>query len=196
MACPAVETLTLAAKVPKGRAIHHIPTPPSRLESQTRTNVVYVQTNRKPYCDEQKRVNLNLFLLLLFSKGESKRETKVHEWMGALSFLSARLYYTVNLLRVRLHDGSGNLHGQIVHQYRLGRYCFCMYVLILLSEYQFEKSSQRLQQVYELAMGESSKPGMDYNKEDFLLILIFCRWVEARQLEFLPYVGDFHRVRL
>ena len=164
MACPAVETLTLATKVPKGRSIHQIPAPPSRLEYQTRTNVVYVQTNRKPYCDERKRVSLNLLLLLFPSEGESQWETESHEWLGYLSFLSPRLYDTLRLLGVRLHDGSGDLHGQVVHQYRLGRYCFCMYVLILHSEYQFEKSSQRLQQVYELAMGESSKPGMDYKK--------------------------------
>jgi len=72
MACPAVETFTLATKVPKGRGIHHSPAPRSRLEFQTRTNVVYVQTNRKPYVDEKKRVSLISLLLLLFSEGQSK----------------------------------------------------------------------------------------------------------------------------
>ena len=59
---PAIEHFTLASKVPKGKSVHTLPTEPSRLEYQTRTNVVYVQTNRKPFVDEKKRVRFHQLL--------------------------------------------------------------------------------------------------------------------------------------
>jgi len=56
MACPAIEQFTLATKIPKGKAIHTLPTESSRLEYQTRSNVVHVKTVRKPHLDEDKKV--------------------------------------------------------------------------------------------------------------------------------------------
>lgn len=54
--CPSVEMFTLAIKVPKGKSIHHMKAIPSRLEWQTRNNIVHVPTNRKPFMDEKKKV--------------------------------------------------------------------------------------------------------------------------------------------
>ena len=54
--CPAVETFTFATKIPRGKAIQQLKAPASRLEFQTRNNIVYVPTNRKPYLDEEKKV--------------------------------------------------------------------------------------------------------------------------------------------
>ena len=62
-------------------------------------------------------------------------------------------------------------------------------------EYQFEQSARRLKHVYETAMKESQEPGMDYNKYVFISFIKYLRWVEIREKDFLPYVGDFYRVR-
>ena len=51
-----IEQFTLATKIPKGKAIHTLPTESSRLEYQTRSNVVHVKTVRKPHLDEDKKV--------------------------------------------------------------------------------------------------------------------------------------------
>ena len=56
LAVPAIECFTLATRVPKGKTCHSLHADPSRLEYQTRTNVVHVQTNRKPFLDDKKRV--------------------------------------------------------------------------------------------------------------------------------------------
>jgi len=71
LACPSVELFTLGTKVPKGKSIHQIPALSSRLEFQTRNNIVYVPTNRKPFLDENKKVFENFFLLLLI-EGQSE----------------------------------------------------------------------------------------------------------------------------
>ena len=47
---------TLATKVPKGKSIQHMKALTSRLEYQTRNNIVHVPTNRKPYLEDKKKV--------------------------------------------------------------------------------------------------------------------------------------------
>ena len=47
---------TIATKVPKGKSIHQLKAISSRLEFQTRNNIVHIPTNRKPYLDEKKQV--------------------------------------------------------------------------------------------------------------------------------------------
>ena len=47
---------TIATKIPKGKSIHQLKAITSRLEYQTRNNIVHIPTNRKPYLDEKKQV--------------------------------------------------------------------------------------------------------------------------------------------
>ena len=47
---------TIATKVPKGKSIQQMKALTSRLEYQTRNNIVHVPTNLKPYLDEKKQV--------------------------------------------------------------------------------------------------------------------------------------------
>ena len=54
--CPSVEMSTIATKIPKGKSIHQLKAITSRLEYQTRNNIVHIPTNHKPYLDQKKQV--------------------------------------------------------------------------------------------------------------------------------------------
>ena len=51
-----------------------------------------------------------------------------------------------------------------------------------------------LKEVFESAMAESAKPGMDYKKQVYCIIFDFRRWVDLVKSDYLPFVADYHRV--
>lgn len=162
--CPAVETFTLATKVPRGKSIHQMAAPSSRLEYQTRNNIVHVRTTRKRFMDEKKQVRL----YYNFAKHHFRRLTqmrKVPELMVGCCQDGVRKTQRCSRsvpdlgqwqkLQSRWVDLASVLRSTVNTSLE-----YCKLVL----DYQFHQSARRLKEVFETAMSESSKTGMDYNR--------------------------------
>ena len=57
------EVFTLATKTPKGKALQPAQLPPSRLEYQSRTNIVNVKAQDPAFRDEENKVYIRLHLV-------------------------------------------------------------------------------------------------------------------------------------
>ena len=164
LAVPAIECFTLATRVPKGKTCHSLHADPSRLEYQTRTNVVHVQTNRKPFLDDKKRVcddNLIPSFLSTLTPMKSPRA-----WMAGCFLVGVHEAPPFCLYALAPGPCSRRrfIWRDLVSPSSVTVFTQIWFLYFLSLDYQYAQSSRRLKEGFELAMAESAKPGMDYNK--------------------------------